>query len=177
MSTNNETIVELTTDIVSAFSANNSIPVADLPVLIRQVHEVLHSITAEKTDDAVEQYVPAVSIRKSLASRDHIVSMIDGRPYRVLKRHLRTQGITPQEYRARYKLPDNYPMVAPSFSEARSAAAKERGLGRKLKQGAAPASTGKTQPKAKAAAAAEKSAPPKPARKPRAKTGAKAKTS
>ena len=85
--------------------------------------------------DAVDttEYTPAVSVRKSLASKDHIISMIDGKPYRTLRRHLSTHGLTPDEYRARYKLKPDYPMVAPAYSEARRAMAKKIGLGRKPK--------------------------------------------
>lgn len=74
---------------------------------------------------------PAVSVRKSLASKDHIISMIDGKPYRTLRRHLSTHGLTPEEYRERYNLRADYPMVAPSYSEARRAMAHKIGLGAK----------------------------------------------
>lgn len=77
---------------------------------------------------------PRVSVRKSLASRDHIISMIDGKPYRTLRRHLTTHGLTPDDYRQRYGLKPDYPMVAPSYSESRSAMAKTIGLGRKAGQ-------------------------------------------
>ncbi|MBN8808205.1 MAG: MucR family transcriptional regulator [Sphingomonas sp.] len=74
---------------------------------------------------------PAVSVRKSLASRDHIVSLIDGKPYRTLRRHLSTHGLTPEQYRERYNLKSDYPMVAPTYSEQRRDMAKKIGLGRK----------------------------------------------
>ncbi|RYE95881.1 MAG: transcriptional regulator, partial [Oxalobacteraceae bacterium] len=74
---------------------------------------------------------PAVTARKSLASPDHIISMIDGKPYKTLRRHLATNGMTPVEYRERYGLKADYPMVAPTYSEARRTMAKSIGLGRK----------------------------------------------
>lgn len=80
---------------------------------------------------ASEAFPRAVSVRKSLASKDHIISMIDGKPYRTLRRHLRTHGLTPEEYRARYNLKPDYPMVAPAYSEERRAMAHKIGLGAK----------------------------------------------
>lgn len=79
------------------------------------------------------EYPPATTVRKSLASPEQIISMIDGKPYRTLRRHLTTNGLTPEEYRARYNLKPDYPMVAPAYSEARRAMAKQIGLGRKPK--------------------------------------------
>jgi predicted transcriptional regulator len=84
-----------------------------------------------KSADVTNEYTPAVSVRKSLASKDHIISMIDGKPYKTLRRHLAGHGLTPQEYRERYGLKSDYPMVAESYSEARRAMAKKIGLGRK----------------------------------------------
>jgi predicted transcriptional regulator len=78
-----------------------------------------------------KEYMPAISARKSLASKDHIISMIDGKPYKALRRHLATNGLTPAEYRERYGLKPDYPMVAESYSESRRAMAKKIGLGRK----------------------------------------------
>ncbi len=82
-------------------------------------------------DEVVIEHIPAVSARKSLASKDHILSMIDGKPYRTLRRHLATHGLTPEQYRERYRLKPDYPMVAADYSEARRAMAKKIGLGRK----------------------------------------------
>jgi hypothetical protein len=82
--------------------------------------------------------MPAVSVRKSLASPDHIISLIDGKPYKTLKRHLTSRGLTPEEYRQRYNLPANYPMVAPSFAAARKAIAEKIGLGSRRWNVAAP---------------------------------------
>jgi len=83
------------------------------------------------TAEGQTQFTPAVTVRKSLASKDHIISLIDGKPYRTLTRHLSAQGLTPDEYRTRYNLKPNYPMTAPSYSEQRRAMAKKIGLGRK----------------------------------------------
>lgn len=119
-----------TADIVAAYISNNAIPADDLPRLIETIHAAFAGLDAPG-EPAAETYAPAVSVRKSLASRDHILSLIDGRPMKSLKRHLAKHQLTPDQYRARYNLPPSYPMVAPAYSEARSAAAKERGLGRK----------------------------------------------
>jgi len=91
-------------------------------------------VEVEATAPAEPEHVPAVSARKSTASREHIISMIDGRPYRTLTRHLSTHGLTPDEYRARYKLPKSYPMTAPAYSEQRREMAQKLGLGRKSGQ-------------------------------------------
>jgi predicted transcriptional regulator len=99
-------------------------------------------------EEAVAQYTPAVTARKSLASRDHIISMIDGKPYKTLRRHLTTNGLTPEEYRARYNLKADYPMVAEAYSEARRTMAKSIGLGRKPGQ-KAESDAGSTPTKAK----------------------------
>lgn len=107
---------------------------ADVPAFLRSMFEALEGLGAAQlvTAEAGQgTYEPAVSVRKSLASRDHIVSMIDGKPYRTLKRHLAVNGLTPDEYRQRYGLKAEYPMTAPSYSEARSSMAKSLGLGRK----------------------------------------------
>lgn len=77
------------------------------------------------------EYTPAVSVRKSLASKDHIVSMIDGKPYKMLRRHLSTHGLTPEQYRERYNLRSDYPMVSENYSQARRKLAKDIGLGKK----------------------------------------------
>jgi predicted transcriptional regulator len=86
---------------------------------------------AEPEAEAQPEFTPAVGVRKSLASREHIISMIDGKSYRTLTRHLGTHGLTPDEYRKRYNLPASYPMTAPSYSEQRREMAMKIGLGRK----------------------------------------------
>lgn len=125
-------LIVLTADVVAAYVAHNSVPAADMPALIASAHAAFAGLGAAKgTVDAEPAPAPAVSLRKSLANRDRIVSMIDGKGYASLKRHLTANGLTPDEYRARYNLPADYPMVAPGYSEARSAMAKAIGLGRK----------------------------------------------
>ncbi len=145
-----------TADIVATFVANNSVPMAGLPDLITSVHGALVALgQAGGTADPAIEYPPAVTVRKSLASRDHILSMIDGKPYVTLKRHLSRLGLTPAEYRARYKLPADYPMIAPAYSERRSTEAKARGFGRKPGQRpAAKAAVAKPPAKAKPVKAA-----------------------
>lgn len=129
-----ELAVELTVAWLS--NANNRINADDVPAFLQRMHDTVLGLSTNNAvarDDAApaQEYTPAVSMRKSLASRDHIISMIDGRPYKTLRRHLATNGMTPDEYRERYGLKADYPMVAPSYSESRSAMAKTIGLGRK----------------------------------------------
>lgn len=129
-------LIELTADIVSTFVANNQVSGSDLPRLVISVHAALSSLDRTMEADMQEPaHVAAVSARRSLASREHIVSMIDGRPYRSMKRHLARHGLSPDEYRARYNLPPTYPMVAPAYSEARRKLAIELGLGAKAAAG------------------------------------------
>lgn len=160
-----EDILDLTTEIVSAFAGSNAVPASDLPTLIRDIHATLNALSREEPEDTEPEYKPAVSVRKSIASRDHIISLIDGKPYRALKRHLAAHGLTPAEYRARFKLPGDYPMIAPGYSEERSAAAKARGLGRKpAPQPPAKVSKAAAKPKGgRAAAGAKTSSAKKPA--------------
>lgn len=125
----------LTVQLLTAYVSNNTVPIDQLSTLIESTRAVLSKRDEpEPAETTPEAFVPAVSVRKSLASPDHIISMIDGKPYRTLKRHLSTHGLTPAEYRARYKLPADYPMVAPAYSEARRDTAKRLGLGRKREQ-------------------------------------------
>ena len=132
-------LTELTVDLLAAFVSNNSVGARELPELIASTHAALAALDGDGaaaepaggTQPAPEEFVPAVSARKSLGKREHILSMIDGKPYKTLKRHLSGHGLTPDEYRARYKLPADYPMVAPAYSQARSEVAKRLGLGRK----------------------------------------------
>lgn len=127
-------LTTLTVQLLSAYVANNAVPNADLADLIRKTRSALSDEAAapvEAEAPAEQEYTRAVSVKASLASPDHIISMIDGKPYKTLKRHLSTRGMTPAEYRERYRLPVDYPMVAPNYSERRRAVAVERGLGRK----------------------------------------------
>ena len=128
--------VELATELTIAWLSNPNTRTSadDVPGFLQSMYAAvgkLASPTDAEPEQAAQDYTPAVSVRKSLASRDHIISMIDGKPYRTLRRHLSTNGMTPEEYRQRYGLRPDYPMVAPSYSESRSAMAKTIGLGRK----------------------------------------------
>jgi predicted transcriptional regulator len=107
----------------------------DVPAFLASMHAAVSKLAGadEMSTPGVPTpgYTPAVSVRKSLASKDHIISMIDGKPYRTLRRHLTGHGLTPEDYRARYNLKADYPMVAESYSEVRRDMAKGIGLGRK----------------------------------------------
>ncbi len=126
----NSTLVTLTADIVSAHVANNSVAVADLPLLIGNVFTALSGLGAQEAAAEVKQE-PAVSIRASVKP-DHIVCLEDGKKLKMLKRHLMTSyQMTPDDYRAKWNLPADYPMVAPSYAEQRRNLAHKIGLGRK----------------------------------------------
>lgn len=121
-------ITTLTVQLLSAYVANNNVANEDLAKLILSTRAALtEPPVVELTQPPV--YAPAVSVRKSLSSPTHVISLIDGRPYKTLKRHLTSHGLTPAEYRERYNLPKDYPMVAPEFSAARRAVAQRVGLG------------------------------------------------
>jgi predicted transcriptional regulator len=125
--------IELAADIIAAYVSNNSVPVAELPALISNVHAALNGLTSgtSQVDDAEEQVEKATpsQIRKSITP-DALFSFIDGKPYKTLKRHLTGHGLDPYSYRARYGLPNDYPMVAASYAAQRSELAKSIGLGR-----------------------------------------------
>ncbi len=121
-------LLELTTQIVAAHVRNNSVAVADLPKLIDQVYRTLWSLGSEPSP-APERPQPAVPIKKSVTP-DYIICLEDGKRLKMLKRHLKTAyGMTPEQYRERWGLPPDYPMVAPNYARQRSALAKEIGLG------------------------------------------------
>ncbi len=129
----NPDIVELAGDIVSAYVSNNSVPASELPALIGSVHAALSGLAPGAAPAAepvaeVEKPTPA-QIRKSV-TEDGIVSFLDGKTYKTLKRHLTTYGLDPRAYRERFGLPADYPMVAPGYAAQRSALAKQIGLGR-----------------------------------------------
>lgn len=127
-------IVELTVDVVSAYVSNNPIPVGELPAVIGQVHAALQSRLNGANEEKLETLKPAVLIRRSITP-DYIISLEDGKKFKSLKRHLSAHyGMTPDEYRAKWNLPADYPMVAPNYAAARSALAKSMGLGRKPKE-------------------------------------------
>jgi len=125
-----ETIITLTADIVAAHVSNNSVAVSDLPTLITNVHNALAGLGGGSPTPEVRAE-PAVSIRASVKP-DYIVCLDDGKKLKMLKRHLMTHyGITPDEYRAKWGLPADYPMVAPNYAEQRRTLALKIGLGRK----------------------------------------------
>jgi len=125
-------LVELTAEIVAAYVGNNSVALADLPKLIANIYQSLasatHGAAGTKPPDVVE-LKPAVPIRKSITP-DYIICLEDGKKFKSLKRHLRTHyDLSPEQYREKWGLPPDYPMVAPSYAEARSSLAKKIGLG------------------------------------------------
>ncbi|BAK66630.1 MucR family transcriptional regulator [Sphingobium sp. SYK-6] len=121
----------MTVQLLSAYFSNNQVPAGDIAGIIEATRGALERKATVETPATLE-FVPAVSIRKSLSSREHIISMLDGKPYKTLKRHLATNGLTPSEYRERYNLPKDYPMIAPAYSEHRRAVAQQLGLGRRV---------------------------------------------
>ncbi|MER8700374.1 MucR family transcriptional regulator [Mesorhizobium sp. M1273] len=144
---NTDVLIELTADVVSAYVSHNPVPVGDLPALIGQVHAALKGTVDNVSAEMPEALKPAVPIRKSVTP-DYIISLEDGKKFKSLKRHLSTHyGLTPDEYRAKWGLPADYPMVAPNYAAARSALAKTMGLGRKPKAPEPAAPTKRTRKK------------------------------
>ncbi len=128
-----ETFITLTADIVAAHVSNNSVAVNDLPTLISNVHGALAALGSPVLA-IVEKQEPAVSIRSSIKP-DYVVCLEDGKKLKMLKRHLMTHyGMTPDQYRAKWGLPNDYPMVAPNYAEQRRTLAKAIGLGTKRKR-------------------------------------------
>lgn len=137
--------VDLATNLTLAWLGNPNVRAnsEDATGFLKDIHSTLASLAPGSSDGsggqvanvdgskAVGLYEPAVTVRKSLASKDRIISLIDGKPYSTLKRHLSTHGLTPDQYRERYGLKPDYPMVAPAYAEKRRALAKKIGLGRK----------------------------------------------
>lgn len=122
-------LIELASDIVSAYVAHNSVPVADLPKLIERVHATLAEIQGSPPAEARTELKPAVSVKKSVTD-DHIVCLEDGKKFKSLKRHLRTRyDMSPEEYREKWGLAADYPMVAPNYARQRSDLARKMGLG------------------------------------------------
>lgn len=128
------TFIELAADIVSAYVSNNSVPASDLPNLIGEVHAALLRVTAGSAPVVVETPKPAVPPKKSITN-DYIICLEDGKKFKSLKRHLRTQyNMSPEEYREKWGLPADYPMVAPNYAQARSNLAKQMGLGQQRRR-------------------------------------------
>lgn len=133
--------IELTAEIVSAFVGNNSVSVTDLPALIKSVYASLQGVEAPQVAEAESVTKPtAAQIRKSITP-DALISFEDGKPYKTLKRHLTTHGMTVAEYKAKWGLPNDYPTTAPAYSAARSAMAKSLGLGQGGRKKAGPVKT------------------------------------
>ena len=191
-------VMSLTVTLLSAYFANNTVPSAELPALVEGTRKALlgnttvvapatqevtpktpvavpvtEEITPE-TPAAAPEYKPKVSIAESLASPDHILSLIDGKPYKALKRHLSANGLTPAEYRGRYGLPADYPIVAQRYSAARREVALKLGLGGKRKNSPTPVAEEVHAPPAaeapEAVVADTPTATAAPARRPHAKT-------
>jgi predicted transcriptional regulator len=145
--------VELATELTIAWLGNPNTRAAseDVPAFLKRMHEAVLTLGRPETvssETAATEFTPATTARRSLASRDHIVSMIDGKPYKTLRRHLATNGFTPAQYRERYKLKADYPMVAPSYSEVRRAMAQKIGLGQKGRAGRKVSPSSEMPPKA-----------------------------
>tara|TARA_R110002110_G_scaffold71027_6_gene190025 strand:+ start:1655 stop:2107 length:453 start_codon:yes stop_codon:yes gene_type:complete len=142
-STDTTEILRLATEIVAAYVSNNAIASTDLPSMIRTVHSTLADLDLGVNAREVD-LTPAVPIKKSVTA-DYIVCLEDGKKLKMLKRYLRSQyGLTPEEYRARWNLPHDYPMVAPNYAAQRSKLAKQIGLGR---VSTAPARSSRTRKK------------------------------
>lgn len=129
-----DAVLELTSEVVAAYVANNSVAIADLPILIGDVYEALNKISNSKSAGGVTNAKPAVPIKKSMTD-EYLICLEDGKKFKSLKRHLRSHyDISPEEYREKWGLPLDYPMVAPNYAKARSQLARDMGLGRKLGQ-------------------------------------------
>ena len=125
-----EELLRMTTEVAAAYVGNNSLPAAQLPDVIKTIHQSLAALNGAPAAAAAEPPTPAVAIKKSITP-DYIVCLEDGKKLKMLKRHLRsTYNMTPDEYRHRWGLPADYPMVAPNYAAQRSAFAKKIGLGR-----------------------------------------------
>lgn len=128
-------LIELTGEIVAAYVSNNPVQSGDLPALIHDVHTALDKLAAGGAEQPQEAPKPAVPIRKSITP-DYIICLEDGKKFKSLKRHLRTHyDLSPEEYREKWGLPADYPMVAPNYAKARSQLAKKMGLGQRRARG------------------------------------------
>ena len=126
--------IELTADIVSAYVSNNTVSAGEIPALINQVHSALLRVSAGQADVQPEPLKPAISAKKSITP-DYLVCLEDGKKFKSLKRHLRAQyNMSPEQYREKWGLPPDYPMVAPNYAAARSRLAKQMGLGQQRRR-------------------------------------------
>ncbi len=141
---NRQALLSLTTEIVASFAGGNTVAAGDLPALIASVFEALRMVGSPAAEQAAEAPTPAVPIRKSIGS-EFLICLEDGKKLKMLKRHLATRyHMTPEDYRRRWGLAKDYPMVAPAYAAQRSALAKQIGLGRKPE----PSAASRTQPAA-----------------------------
>jgi predicted transcriptional regulator len=132
---NSESHIELAADIVSAYVSNNTVPASELPALIHEVHAALLRVTSGAAPAPTEAQKPAVPPKKSIFP-DYIICLEDGKRFKSLKRHLRTKyNLSPEQYRDKWALGVDYPMVAPNYAKARSALAKQMGLGQQRGKG------------------------------------------
>jgi predicted transcriptional regulator len=176
--------IELATELTIAWlnNPNNRVNPDEVPAFLQKMHSMINDLASgsaiqEGSSEQLQtEYTPAVTARKSLASRDHIISMIDGKPYKTLRRHLSTHGLTPEQYRQRYNLKADYPMVARNYSEHRRAMAHKIGLGARGRNARSASADAAQQPapeakpaRAPRKAAGAESAAPKPKRAPRKK--------
>jgi len=126
--------IELTAEIVSAYVSNNTVPASEIASLISRVHAALARVSGKSGDVTAEPLKPAVSVKKSITP-EFIICLEDGKKFKSLKRHLRTQfNMTPEQYREKWQLGADYPMVAPSYAAARSQLAKQMGLGQQRRR-------------------------------------------
>ena len=127
-------LVTMTADVVAAYVAQNTLPSSELPALIQQIHSTLQQVASGVQHAPDQPLTPAVPIKKSV-TRDYIICLEDGKQLKMLKRYLRSRfDMSPEDYRRKWGLPPDYPMVAPAYAERRSAFAKEIGLGRGVRR-------------------------------------------
>jgi predicted transcriptional regulator len=129
-----KSFIDLTANIVSAYVSNNPTPASEIPALIGQIHAALLKVSTGRTELPLEPAKPAVPVKKSMTA-DYLICLEDGKRFKSLKRHLRTQyNMTPEQYRDKWSLPVDYPMVAPNYAVARSQLAKKMGLGQQRRR-------------------------------------------
>jgi predicted transcriptional regulator len=127
--------IDLTASIVSAYVSNNPTPAADIPALIAQVHAALLRVSTGRTEPQLEPARPAVPVKKSVTA-EYLICLEDGKRFKSLKRHLRSRyNMTPEQYRDKWGLPPEYPMVAPNYAVERSQLARKMGLGQQRRKG------------------------------------------
>ena len=122
-------LIQMTSDVVAAYVSNNPVQANDLPNVIERVHATIRDLSVAPVEQAPKDIAPAVSVRKSITP-DYLICLEDGKRFKSLKRHLRSKyNLSPEEYREKWGLPSDYPMVAPNYAKQRSELAKKMGLG------------------------------------------------